>query len=167
MWSGCHQGGHQTHGDPFSRGHHRLLTWQIFCEKLSTSSFRSCLSCESCSCSPRRLSLASDSTSCSSFICKGTRGTVGAQRAGGRAQHPLPSSTALPLSCSPGSPTEGPCMAPRSCWEVAPYLGGVGVVLVGPAGFVAPGMRGVRVLGVGDAVRVGVPKIRLLHAWAS
>ena len=48
-----------------------LLTWQIFWEKLSTSSFLSCLSCESCSCSPRRLSLASDSTSCSSFICNG------------------------------------------------------------------------------------------------
>lgn len=47
------------------------------------------------------------------------------------------------------------------------YLGGVGVVVLRPAGFVAPGMRGVHVLGVGDAVRVGVPKIRLLHAWAS
>lgn len=61
---------------PWARGHTSprdwgccLLTWQIFCEKLSTSSFLSCLSCESCSCSPRRLSLASDSTSCSSFIC--------------------------------------------------------------------------------------------------
>lgn len=47
------------------------------------------------------------------------------------------------------------------------YLGGVGIVLLSPAGFVAPGMGGVRVLGEGDAERVGVPKIRLLHAWAS
>lgn len=65
------------------------------------------------------------------------------------------------------APLRGHARLPVRAGQVAPYLGGVGVVLVGPAGFVAPGMRGVRVLGVGDAVRVGVPKIRLLHAWAS
>lgn len=80
-WHGC---GHGERPSPRDLGC-CLLTWQIFCEKLSTSSFLSCLSCESCSCSPRRLSLASDSTSCSSFICNSPRRGWGQWVAPGRA----------------------------------------------------------------------------------
>lgn len=156
-------------GTPMSQGSGLLqLTWQIFCEKLSTSSFLSCLSWESCSCSPRRLSLASDSTSCSSFICNGDRmGTVSCARLPmslPNADSLVPSSQRnipVPAALSPTLLAKGTQLLPTS------YLGGVGVILLWPAGFVAPGLHSVRVLGVGDAVRVGVPKIRLLHAWAS
>lgn len=152
-------------GPPMSQGSGlQQLTWQIFCEKLSTSSFLSCLSWESCSCSPRRLSLASDSTSCSSFICNGDRMSCA------RLPMSLPNVDSLvpssqrnipiPAALSPTLP-RGHSSLPTS------YLGGIGVILLWPAGFVAPGLHSVRVLGVGDAVRVGVPKIRLLHAWAS
>jgi len=84
---------------------------------------------------------------------------------------PRPSQQGSAASLVPGSQEGHP--SPHRRWPrgrgslPVSYLGGVGVVLLGPAGFVAPGMRGVRVLGVGEVVRVGVPKIRLLHAWAS